>query len=33
MAEAKNHNQAGEVAPSTVEQQAPTVAEKKSSQY
>ncbi|MDH6060921.1 DUF2996 domain-containing protein [Chrysosporum bergii ANA360D] len=29
MAEAKNHNQAGEVAPSTVEQQAPTVAEKK----
>jgi Protein of unknown function (DUF2996) len=29
MAEEKNHNQAGEVAPSTVEQQAPSVAEEK----
>ena len=28
MAEEKNHNQAGEVAPSTVDKQAPTVAEK-----
>jgi hypothetical protein len=29
MAEATNHNEAGEVAPSTVEQQAPSVAEER----